>query len=115
MAARKKVETETVDTPIPTADALVKRIKAGLAADGRKFREEHPELVARLAEMLNGVKRGSRLYVENRQHDLDIDEVTWCLDGLGYMVKPAHPMMVSRTGSFWIMWLPDDKVDPYIE
>lgn len=115
MAARKS-KSETPDASgIPSAEALAKRIKADLAEDGRRFREEHPELAARIAEMLNGVRRGSRLYVENRQHDLNIDDVTRCLDGLGYMVKPAHPMVMNPCGSFWIAWVPDDKVDPYLE
>lgn len=103
------------ETPeIPTAGAMVERIKADLAEDGKNFRKEHPDLVRRMAELLAGVKCGTEIYIDNRHGEYNIDEVTRCLHGLGYEVKPAHPMVSNPHGAFRILWWLDDKPNPYL-
>ena len=114
MAKTKKQTEEPAVSRIPSADALVSRIQTDVRADGEKFRESHPELVRRLAEMFDGVKRGKKMYVENRDRKLSYAEVERCLAGLGYEVKPTHPMVLDEYCSFWIRWWPEEKANPYL-
>lgn len=117
----EKNETETaepqepVELPtIPTASQMVERIKTDVAREGETYRKEHPELVRRLSELLGSIKCGREIYIENRRHEFNIDEVTHCLFGLGYEVKPAHPMVNNPYGAFRILWWPETKSNPYL-
>lgn len=114
MAKTKKQTEEPAVPRIPSADKLVLRIQADIAKDGESFRASHPELVSRLVEMLAGVKSGKKLYVENRDRKLSYAEVERCLAGLGYEVKPTHPMVLDDYCSFWIRWWPEEKANPYL-
>ena len=106
---------ETPETPaIPTASALVERIRGDVMRAGEEFRSTHPELVRRLSELLGSIKCGREIYVENRHREFNVSEVTQCLYGLGYEVKPAHPMVQNDYGAFRIVWWPDNKPNPYL-
>jgi hypothetical protein len=109
---------EAKDAPevpgIPTASETVARIVKEVRADGEQYRKEHPEAVRKVAGLIAGVHRGSEIYVENRHREFSIEEVTRCLHGLGYTVKPAHPMVNNPYGPFRVLWWPDDNMNPYL-
>ena len=118
----KTVSTNTMESQentealpdIPCAEKLVKRIKDDLYTRGKQFRESHPDVVRRVSDLLANVHCGRDIYVENRHREFNIDEVKECLAGLGYEVKPAHPMVMNPYGAFRIVWWPDDKPNPYL-
>ena len=68
---------------IPTAAATCRRIAGRLAISGAEYRESHPQLANELAALINGVERGTELYVGNQNRKFNIHEVRQCLDGLG--------------------------------
>lgn len=107
-------ETKDIKPTLQTAAAMVSRIKDEVYLHGESFRQEHPELVDKLAALLAGVHRGTEIYVENKRREFNVDDVTACLDGLGYEVKPAHPMVTNAYGPFRITWWPDGKANPFL-
>lgn len=117
--AEKKVEeakedTEDMLTCIPQASSMVERIKREVLKNGAAYRKEHPEMVNRLAKLLGNIHRGKEIYIENKHKEFNMDEVTICLDGLGYEVKPAHPEWRNPYGAFRILWWPDGEPNPYL-
>ena len=116
---KNEIETaephEPVELPvIPTAVQMVDRIKNDVAREGETYRKTHPELARRLVVLLGSIKCGREIYIENRGHEFNIDEVTRCLYGLGYEVKPAHPMVNNPHGAFRILWWPETDSNPFL-
>lgn len=107
-------EETTYVVTIPTAEQMAHRIRDEVYLNGEEFRKNHPEMVARVAGLLNGIHRGRELFIENKRREFNIDEVTACLDGLGYEVKPAHPMVSNPFGAFRITWWPDNEPNPFL-
>lgn len=113
-AEEAREESDDMLLCIPQASSMVERIKQEVLMGGAAFRKAHPELVNKLATLLSGIHRGKEIYIENKHHEYNMDDVTMCLDGLGYEVKPAHPEWRNPYGAFRIVWWPDGEPNPYL-
>lgn len=100
---------------IPTAKEQCERIARERAAAGEAFRAGHPELVAKLAELLGNVSEGPGVFVGNQHREYNIDEVRQCLAGLGYEVKVQNPMIQNPYAPFRIVWSADERSAPELE
>jgi hypothetical protein len=89
---------------IPTAAATCRRIAGRLAISGAEYRESHPQLANELAALINGVERGTEVYVANQTRKFNIHEVRQCLDGLGYTVTAVNAMVNNPHVPFTISW-----------
>ena len=105
-----ETENDEVVETIPTADEQCTRILGELKDGGEKFRAEHPQLVNDLAKLLNGVHRGTNIYVQNNDRKYRVMEVIACLDGLGYVVEPVNSMVQNEYMPFRIRWCRDDSL-----
>ena len=100
---------------IPTAKEQCERIARDRAAAGEAYRAAHPELVAKLADLLGKATGGQWVFVGNSPREYNIDEVRECLAGLGYEVKVQNPMIQNPYAPFRIVWSPDEKPAPELE
>ena len=104
----------TVQSIIPSAEDTVKRITNSLKTAGDEFRETHKELAERLAALIGGAERGASIYVPNKNHEFVFNDVVRCLDGLGYVVMSAHPMVNNPYVPFTITWWTGDSKNPFL-